>query len=69
MAIRLAISRMASSSAGSWAGMVVSWVETTHNDLRLAVEGCLVELFRVSLTIYAGNSKSCGSAPQNSRFR
>ena len=44
VAIRLAISRMASSSAGSWAGMVVSWAETTHNDLRLAVEGCLVGL-------------------------
>ncbi len=33
-------------------GMVVSCVETTHNDFRLAVEGRLVELFRVSLTNY-----------------
>ena len=65
MARILAILRTASSSAGSWAGMVVS---STHSDLRLAVEGCLVELFRVSLTIYAGNSKSCGSATQISHF-
>ena len=44
-------------------------VETTHNDLRLAVEGCLVELFRVSLTILRWEFEIMRLGCTNSRFR